>query len=217
MITSSAQQYQNAEDEKYKIIHILPHGYDPAAKENIEIFAKRLKEARNAVNLSLQTLPQSPLDPNPNPRAEKVTQKILARHIGVSTMQVSNYEAGEIEKVPLKHIRKICEYLYVTPHYLLGFVSNPTETLIFDKNGHPVQKTIKDKDGKITVVDTKLVEGMVCISSDCVAANEAYVNLFIEDSELYWLIRDMIHCPPSIREKCKNRLRESVPKRFRSK
>ena len=113
----------------------------------------------------------------------------------------------------MDHIRKICEYLYVTPHYLLGFVSDPAETLIFDKNGHPVKQ--KDENGN--EVDVTLVEPMLVDPPACVKANEDYANLFIEDSELYWLIRDLIRCPVLERNKCKNRLRELIPKKYLSK
>ena len=63
------------------------------------LFAKRLKEARNARNISA---------------------KELAEHLGINKSTIHRYETGELKGIKQPTIQAIAEYLQVNPDYLIG-------------------------------------------------------------------------------------------------
>lgn len=210
MLSPTPKCYQELEDDRYEIIFHLPNDYNASDPKNIQTFAERLRKAREEYNSERRKDYNKPINPEPYLNAEKMSQKVLAESIGVSAMQISNYENGKIKEVPLSYIRRLCEYLRVTPHYLLGLVSDKAQTLVLDENGNRVKA--KDKDGN--EVDAVMEEAMTFAPPKTISANEDYANLIVEDHELYWLIWKLIKCPPSVRKECKIKLREIIPPKY---
>ena len=66
---------------------------------DMALFAKRLKEARNARNISA---------------------KELAEHLGINKSTIHRYETGELKGIKQPTIQAIAEYLQVNPDYLIG-------------------------------------------------------------------------------------------------
>lgn len=66
---------------------------------DMALFAKRLKEARNARNISA---------------------KELAEHLGINKSTIHRYETGELKGIKHPTIQVIAEYLNVNPDYLIG-------------------------------------------------------------------------------------------------
>ena len=63
------------------------------------LFAKRLKEARNARNISARE---------------------LAEYLGINKSTIHRYETGELKGIKPVTIKAIAEYLNVNPDYLIG-------------------------------------------------------------------------------------------------
>ena len=66
---------------------------------DVRIFAERLKEAREARN---------------------ITAAELAEALGINKATIYRYEAAEISKIKLHTIKAIADYLGVNPDYLIG-------------------------------------------------------------------------------------------------
>lgn len=168
------------------MLSVFPKYYNPSESKNIEIFSRRLKTAR----LTYVDRQKALLNPTTHTNEGEITQAKLAKYVGVSTMTISKYENHKIKKIPVKKLRKICEYLDVTPHYLLGLVSRPEQCLEIDKEGN-----VKTKDGKPHILERP----MAFDPSLCVMDVNNYRQLFYEDSELFWLINIVICSSNSLR------------------
>ena len=66
---------------------------------DMALFAKRLKKARNARNISA---------------------KELAERLGINKSTIHRYETGELKGIKQPTIQAIAEYLNVDPDYLIG-------------------------------------------------------------------------------------------------
>ena len=67
------------------------------------LFAQRLKETRNARNVSARE---------------------LAEHLGINKSTIHRYETGELKGIKTATISAIAEYLNVNPDYLIGVTDN---------------------------------------------------------------------------------------------
>ena len=95
----------------------------------------------------------------------------------------------KIKNIPMKHIRKICSFYNVTPHYILGYVDGYDDVLWLDKNGN-IQYIWDEsnKEARVKVLQ-KSMTFRPAFEVECI---EEYRNLAITDNELYILINKLI-------------------------
>lgn len=131
MTRTAPEQFQEQSDDEYAILSIIPKGYDLSDPKNIEIFSKRLRQSRKNYFKRMSDLLNPPSYAYKGRR--EISQRFLAKHLRVSIQEISYYERGRIKKIPRKKLRRIYEFLDVTPHYLLGLVQEPYEMLSLEK------------------------------------------------------------------------------------
>lgn len=132
-------------EQLYSWLTTMPADFDPRDKDRIKIFAERLTAARLAVTERLKK-DGGYLDPLMcGPRYCFVqTQKEAAEWIGVTSQRISQYEKGNITTIPVQYLIAFYDMYNVTPHYLLGYTSEPDKFLRFTEDG----SILCNKDGK---------------------------------------------------------------------
>lgn len=196
MIPVSPNRAQLAEDEEYTILGYMPSGFSYKDSKNISVFSERLRDLRMA-----RAKEETPVYTEENSDTYKRTkpkrywtQERLARELGVSTMMVSKYENGNIEKIPKKHLRRICAFYGVTPHYLLGLVDDEHSTLDVNSSGEVQCK----EDGTPRVLTLPMDFTPASFQT---AINE-YSELALTDSETFWLLNKLIVARGEAKDKC---------------
>lgn len=198
MMGPTSKKYEIISDEEYERIRHYPKSYDLSDPANVKVFAERLRQARKDYYTRLDNMVNTSEYYNIKHK-KKISQSELAEQVGLTAMEISKYERGEIKEIPINRFREICFFLDVTVHYLLGLVDKPEQSLLLDENGDYILK-----DGKPQVV----ISPMQCDPPSVVKANEGYRNLLLGDPELYWRINDIIKTPPSLRKQYKRALAE---------
>lgn len=196
MIPISPNRAQIAENEEYTILGYIPSGFSYKNPQTISIFAERLKNLRMA--RAKEETPVYSKESSATYKRTKPkrywTQERLALELGVSTMMVSKYENGNIEKVPQKHLRRICAFYGVTPHYLLGLVDDEHSTLDVNNSGEVQYK----EDGKPRVLTLPMDFTPASFQT---AINE-YSELASTDSETFWLLNKLVVARGDAKDKC---------------
>lgn len=164
------------EQDEYETFGRPPKGFDPNDPDRVQTFAERLRGIRETRN------------PDSRAAGEKHNTKWLAKdlaaELNVTPMTISKYEHGKMKSIPMHHLRRICAFYGVSPHYLLGYVKKEQEYLWLEKDG-----TIrKDEHGDPKI----LVNPMRFKPASFVKATDAYKNLYHEDAELFWILYDII-------------------------
>lgn len=180
------------EDEEYKILMRFPKTFNKKDPKTVQTFCMRMREVRNKRNKEGMESIELKKDLKRN---QKYRGQInLALILGVTTMTISKYEYCEYDKqtekyitkiksIPIQHLRNICNFYDVTPHYLVGYVDEPDDFLWIDENGN-----IEIKDGKPFVGH----KGMNFEPSYKINCIEEYNNLALNDFELFVLINKIL-------------------------
>ena len=201
-------KYKQNEDKDYKMLMVMPNDFRKDDPERINMFCKRMKEIRK-IRDKEALASYDGRKPVKNERLRR--QKDLASILGVSVMTISKYESYDelrnneendekktqkvtnktkIKSIPMKHIRRICSFYDVTPHYILGYVDNYNDVLVLDEAG---KIQYQKKDGSENQLEVKVLKiGMSFLPSYEVECIEEYKNLSISDYEFYMLISKLI-------------------------
>ena len=168
--------FTRLEQDEYETFGRPPKGFDPRDPAQIQIFAERLRGIRETRNAKSPTAGEA--------RNTKWLAKDLAAELNVTPMTISKYENGKMKSIPMHHLRRICAFYTVSPHYLLGYVEEEQKYLWLEKDG-----TIrKDECGAPKI----LVNPMRFEPASFVKAVDAYKNLYQEDAELFWILYDIM-------------------------
>ena len=84
----------------------------------------------------------------------------------------------------MHRLRRICAFYNVSPHYLLGYVEGENDFVQMDKNGEP----LLDQNGERKILHAP----MLFAPATFVEALEAYQNLYMENTELFWMLHEII-------------------------
>jgi len=179
MTEITEKKAEKRKQDEYDVFGAPPSDFDAKEKWRIQVFSERLKEVREAVGFQ---------------------QKDLARELGISIMMVSNYEKARIAEVPMRHLRRICAFYSVSPHYLLGYVEEKEDYLRLDKN----RNVILDNQGKAKL----LHQGFIIAPESYQNAVETYKGLYEEDTEFFYLINRMLTSEWEKRYLCKRIVKE---------
>lgn len=190
----SAKEHAQFEQEEYDEYGRPPKGFDFRNPKYIQVFSKRLREIRKSRNADSRKLNKES-GQNLYPI---IREKDLAGELGLSTMSISNYENGNIKGVPMNRLREICAYYRVTPHYLLGYVTSEKDSLRLDKDGN----IVLDANGNPQIMHS----AMEFTPASCVAALEIYENLYMENTDLFWIIYKIISANEEKRSKYRDLL-----------
>ena len=96
----------------------------------------------------------------------------------------------------IKHIKNICLFYGITPHYLLGYVENLDEYLSVDESGNVECK----QDGTPKIYH----QGMTFDPAYIISCREEYENLAITDVQLYSLINKLLLSDDQHKQLCKH-------------
>ncbi len=170
------EEFAQMEKDDYETFGRPPKGFDPCDPERIQIFAKRLRGIREKRRAESRAEDES--------GGTFWLAKDLAAELHISPMAVCKYEHGNMKSIPMHRLRRICGFYNVSPHYLLGYVEGENDYLQLDKNGEP----LRDQNG-----DRKILHApMLFAPASFVEASEAYQNLYLEDTELFWILYEII-------------------------
>ena len=123
--------------EERKLLTTYPKDFNPKDPKRICIFGERMRALRENVETRNAQIIYDNGKPILGPAYCDIrTQEDLARKLHVSTMWVSNYESGRKKSVPMNKLLEICDAYDATPHYLLGYSSEPDRIITFDANGN---------------------------------------------------------------------------------
>ena len=119
--------FTRMEQDEYETFGRPPKGVDPREPARIQIFAERLRGIREKRNAESRTAGEA--------RNTSWLAKDLAAELNVTPMTISKYEHGKVKSIPMHHLRRICAFYSVSPHYLLGYVEEKQEYLWLGKDG----------------------------------------------------------------------------------
>lgn len=122
-----------------------------------------------------------------------VTQSDLARKLHVSTQWVSNYETGKKKSIPMDRLLEICSIFGATPHYLLGYTSQPDRVLIV-KDGN----VECDKDGK----PNEYLFPFSDINLSQKKANITFAGLEMSNPKQFHVLCELLNLGPKAKEVC---------------
>lgn len=170
------KEFAQMEQDDYETFGRPPKGFDPCDPQRIQIFAKRLQDIREKRRAESRAGDES--------GGTFWLAKDLAAELHISPMAVCKYGHGTMKSIPMQRLRRICGFYNVRPHYLLGYVEGENDYLQLDKNGEP----LLDQNG-----DRKILHvPMLFAPASFVEASEAYQNLYLEDTELFWMLHEII-------------------------
>lgn len=175
VIGTAPEEFARLELDDYEVFGRPLKGFDPYAPEQIQIFSERMKEIRKNRRKEHK---------NEERPISAWTAKNLAAELHISPMAVSKYENGKIKVIPMHRLRRICAFYNVSPHYLLGYVEGENDYVQMDKNGEP----LLDQNGEQKILHAP----MLFAPATFVEALEAYQNLYMENTELFWMLHEII-------------------------
>lgn len=169
------EEYDQLEQDAYEECGRPPKGFDPKDPQQIQRFSERLRGIREIRRAEYSS---------EDKRTTSWLAKNLAAELHVSPMTVSKYENAKNKSIPTNHLRRICAFYGVSPHYLPGYTDGQLDYLWLEKDG-----TIRrDENGKPRILHS----AMQFAPASYLEAADAYKNLYLEDTELFWILHEIV-------------------------
>ena len=174
MLSTPPKQFEQNEIDEYEMFGLPPADFDPSDPNRIRIFADRLKASRTDLTYRLRD---------------------VASELGLSIMCISKYEKAKMAKIPMDHLRRLSVFLGVSPHFLLGYVDDPSTFLRLDAK----RNIICDNEGNPKL----LHQGAQFAPASFQFAIKRYQELYSTDVELFYLLDKLIASSTAKRAACK--------------
>lgn len=220
-------QEQINRDNEWVMVSRLPKNFRKDDLACIKKFCKRMLDIRNIRNNEVKNNPESDRKQHYVKNQKAYTQESLAEALGVVPMTISKYEhydfdipdnkekqdisnevtpkiessvpkKPKIKAIPMHHLRRICTFYNVTPHYILGLVDQEDGCLDIDEEGN-VTRTINEEGKEVNKV---LIAGVLFDKMEEIDVYEKYRNLALEHPPLYKLVNKLVCSTGKKRKLC---------------